>query len=60
GWYVRALPGGEALRGIINTIDDPARQESEVTSYFDALAQRMDRLPGAGEHLAQVTEAEDA
>ena len=60
GWYVRALPGGEALRATINGIDDPARQESEVAAYFDVLAQRMDRLPRATANVAELTEEENA
>ena len=44
-WYVRALPGGEALRQHINTIEDCSAQWQAVQTYFAALGQRMDRLP---------------
>ena len=44
-WYVRALPGGEALRQHINTIEDCSAQWQAVQAYFAALGQRMDRLP---------------
>ena len=45
GWYVRALPGGDALRGRINRIEDSATQWREVADFFEELATRMDRLP---------------
>ena len=44
-WYVRTLPGGEALRQHINTLDDCAAQWRAVADYFDALGAEMDRLP---------------
>ncbi len=45
GWYVRGLPGGEAFRERMNGIEDCAAQLQAVAAYFDALGQRMDRLP---------------
>ena len=45
GWYVRALPGGEALRQQINAIDDVGVQWRAVRDYFQRLADRQDRLP---------------
>ena len=45
GWYVRALPGGEAFRAHINTLDDCAQQLAAVAHFFAALHERMDRLP---------------
>ena len=44
-WYVRALPGGEALRQRINQIDDAPAQWQAVADYFEELAVRMERLP---------------
>ena len=44
-WYVRALPGGEALRQRINQIDDAPAQWQAVADYFEELAARMERLP---------------
>ncbi|MDD2712992.1 MAG: tRNA dihydrouridine synthase DusB [Simplicispira sp.] len=44
-WYLRALPGGEALRRHTNTIEDAATQWHAVAEYLDALATHMDRLP---------------
>lgn len=46
-WYLRALPGGEALRAHINTIEDCTTQWQAVADYLDALGQQMDRLPAA-------------
>ena len=57
-WYLRALPGGEALRQHINTIEDCATQWQSVADYLDALAQQMDRLPAAAEAGADTQEQE--
>ena len=45
GWYVKALPGGEAFRARMNLIDDADQQHQAVADYFDDLAQATDRLP---------------
>ncbi|MDR3369014.1 tRNA dihydrouridine synthase DusB [Rhodoferax sp.] len=45
GWYVRALPGGEVFRSHINALDDCSQQLAAVAQFFDALHDRMDRLP---------------
>ncbi|MGE4242949.1 tRNA dihydrouridine synthase DusB [Ramlibacter sp.] len=45
GWYVKALPGGEAFRNDMNTIEDGAAQIEAVAGFFDRLALDMDRLP---------------
>ncbi len=47
GWYVRNLPGGEAFRAAMLTLDDSARQLAAVAAYLDRLSMAMDRLPGA-------------
>ena len=57
-WYLRALPGGEALRAHINTIEDCATQWRAVADYLDALAQQMDRLPPATSVDADTEEQE--
>ena len=41
------LPGGEALRQQVNAIETAEVQLAAVATFFDALAQRMDRLPPA-------------
>ena len=38
GWAVRALPGGEAFRAVMNTLDSTAAQLRAVASFFDELA----------------------
>jgi tRNA-dihydrouridine synthase B len=45
GWAVRALPGGEAFRALMNTLDDCAAQWQAVAHYFDQLAERHALLP---------------
>lgn len=57
-WYLRALPGGEALRAHINTIEDCATQWQAVADYLDALGQQMDRLPIATDMDADTEEQE--
>ena len=57
-WYLRALPGGEALRAHINTIDDCTTQWQAVADYLDALGQQMDRMPVATDVSANTEEQE--
>ena len=45
GWYVRALPSGEAFRQQINVLEDSASQVLAVTQFMDRLNDRMDRIP---------------
>jgi tRNA-dihydrouridine synthase B len=45
GWYVRALPGGEAFREHMNTLETAAGQLTAVAAYLDGLADQMERLP---------------
>lgn len=60
GWYVRALPGGEAFRAEMNAIEDSALQLSAVEGFFDALAQRMDRMPAGNAACAEEFAENDA
>jgi len=46
-WYVRTLPGGEAFRKYINTIEDCQAQWQAVADYLDQLGLQMERLPYA-------------
>ena len=46
-WYLRSLPGGEALRQHINTIEVCGVQWQAVADYLEQLATQMDRLPVA-------------
>jgi tRNA-dihydrouridine synthase B len=45
GWYVRALPGGEAFRQAMNLLEGTTSQLRAVAHYLDELAGTMDRLP---------------
>jgi len=45
GWYMRALPGGEAFRARINGIETAAAQWQAVADYFAELAVAHERLP---------------
>jgi tRNA-dihydrouridine synthase B len=49
GWAVRALPGGEAFRAVMNTLDDARAQLAAVTGYFDRLADTHRLLPAAND-----------
>jgi tRNA-dihydrouridine synthase B len=44
-WYIRSLPGGEAFRQHMNTLEDSASQHRAVAGFFDDLAQAHERLP---------------
>ena len=57
-WYLRALPGGEALRQHITTIEDCTTQWQAVADYLDALGQQMDRLPATADADAEPEEQE--
>jgi tRNA-dihydrouridine synthase B len=60
GWYVRGLPGGEAFRATMNTIEDCGAQLRAVGEYFDGLASRRDRLPARRSDEQVQTEEQDA
>ena len=57
-WYLRALPGGEAFRQHINTIEDSATQWQAVADFLEALGTQMDRMPAATAALADTEEQE--
>jgi tRNA-dihydrouridine synthase B len=54
GWAVRALPGGEAFRAAMNTLDDATAQQRAVATFFDELADRHPVLPAANDDLAAL------
>jgi tRNA-dihydrouridine synthase B len=56
GWYVRSLPGGEAFRQFMNTLDTPSIQQRAVADFFDGLAQHHERLPVALQDSASLPE----
>ncbi|HSW05044.1 tRNA dihydrouridine synthase DusB [Aquabacterium sp.] len=47
GWAVRALPGGEAFRAVMNTLDSIDAQVAAVSTFFDELAEHHVLLPQA-------------
>jgi tRNA-dihydrouridine synthase B len=51
GWYVHSLPGGQAFRDEMNTLETCEEQHTAVGQFFDALAQRHERLPNVIENL---------
>ena len=53
GWYVRDLPGGEAFRAAMNTLETSGSQVAAVEHYLDTLNERMDRIPATGDVAAE-------
>lgn len=45
GWYVKALPGGEAFRARMNLLEDCETQWQAVAGFFEELGRCMDRMP---------------
>ena len=52
GWAVRALPGGEAFRAAMNTLDDCQAQLRAVSTFFEELGSLHEVLPAANHDLA--------
>ncbi len=52
GWYLRALPGGEAFRAHMNTLEDSVAQVAAVEQFLDALNDTMDRIPAHAEDMS--------
>ena len=44
GWYTKDLAGGDAFRREVNAAETSAAQLAAVHRFFDALAQRGERL----------------
>ena len=57
-WYLRALPGSDAFRQRINTIDDSQTQWQAVADFLAELGTRMERLPVATEAADSDPDAE--
>ncbi len=53
GWAVRALPGGEAFRAHMNTLDVCATQVRAVTDFFDQLSLDHVHLPTVDAALSE-------
>jgi len=47
GWYVKALPGGEAFRARMNLLEDCDAQLRAVGDFFEGLGAQMDRIPAS-------------
>jgi tRNA-dihydrouridine synthase B len=47
GWAVRALPGGEAFRAVMNTLETCDAQIAAVATFFDRLGERHVLLPSS-------------
>ena len=60
GWAVRGLPGGEAFRDHMNTLDSCTLQLRSLTDYFDTLALDFDRLPQRAANDTELDEQEEA
>jgi tRNA-dihydrouridine synthase B len=54
GWAVRALPGGEAFRAVMNTLDSSRAQVNAVTMFFERLAESHEHLPAANDPTEQI------
>ncbi len=55
GWAVRALPGGENFRAVMNTLDTAEAQARAVATFFEALAAAHPQLPAANDdHLTDT------
>ena len=61
GWAVRALPGGEAFRAAMNTLESAESQLRAVQTFFDRLAEvhpqlpQVPQLPPANDDLAEIS-----
>jgi tRNA-dihydrouridine synthase B len=55
GWAVRALPGGEAFRAAMNTLEEVDAQVRAVTTFFDELAERHPVLPAANDERLLIS-----
>ncbi len=54
GWAVRALPGGEAFRSVMNTLQSCDAQLRAVATFFEDLAVKYPDLPAANDaHLSR-------
>jgi tRNA-dihydrouridine synthase B len=57
GWAVRALPGGEAFRAAMNTLESCDAQIRAVGTFFDELAAQHPVLPAANDASAALQAA---
>ncbi len=57
GWAVRALPGGEAFRAAMNTLDSADAQLRAVGTFFAQLAEHHILLPEAAANDARLAQS---
>ena len=60
GWAVRNLPGGEAFRAVMNTLQTPTAQLRAVVTFFDELAVHHPRWPAANDETLADAEQRSA
>ena len=60
GWAVRGLPGGEAFRQHMNSLERCDEQVQALRDWFDDLGQTFDRLPPAAAANDDDAQADDA
>ncbi|QDL53652.1 tRNA dihydrouridine synthase DusB [Rhodoferax aquaticus] len=53
-WYVHTLPGAQAFRAHMNTLQDSTAQVQAVEDFFDELNQTMDRIPARASAATDV------
>ena len=58
GWYVRELPGGDAFRAQMNTLESSAAQVAAVECFMDGLNEKMDRIPATGWAVSATTNSQ--
>ncbi len=56
GWYVAGMPGGEAFRCQMNTLQSAQAQLAAVAEFFEQLMQRTDAMPTACDVLQHTTQ----
>ena len=59
GWYVHGLPGAEAFRADMNTIEDCGLQLRAVADFFERLAVDTERMPPAAAALSAPVSAQE-
>jgi tRNA-dihydrouridine synthase B len=59
GWAVRSLPGGEAFRAVMNTLDDCQAQLRAVQLFFDELASQHVLLPQTAANQPRAEASDD-
>jgi tRNA-dihydrouridine synthase B len=55
GWAVKALPGGEAFRAAMNTLESADAQLRAVATFFEQLAEAHPRWPAANDPQAALS-----